>query len=92
MKLTMKLVSDNGSTRKYASVERSVWDSDKPAGLLYVNVSLMQMNRLTDNPFQPIVHKQEGYKWASKPCWVAEPALMRLNKAWKEQVELHEAQ
>jgi len=92
MKLTMELVSDNGSTRKYASVERSVWDADKPAGLLYVNVSLQQMNRLTDNPYQPIVHKQEGYKWACKPCWVWEPAFNELNSAWRKQVELHEAQ
>lgn len=90
MKLTMELVSDNGATRKYASVERSVWDADKPAGLLYVNLNLVRMNRLTDNPYQPIIHKEEGYKWASKPCWVYEPAFMMLNKAWKEQVELHE--
>ncbi len=90
MKLTMELVSDNGATRKYASVERSVWDADKPAGLLYVNLNLVRMNRLTDNPYQPIIHKEEGYKWASKPCWVYEPAFMMLNKAWKDQVELHE--
>jgi len=90
MKLTMEIVSDNGRKRKYASVERSVWDSDKPAGLLYVDMDLVRMNRLTDNPYQPIVHKEEGYKWASKPCWVYEPAFMALNSAWKKQVQIHE--
>ena len=90
MKLTMKVVSNNGSTVKYASEERSVWDSEKPAGLLYVNMDLARMNRLTDNPYQPIIHKEIGYKWASKPCWVAEPALMQLNKAGKAQLELFE--
>ena len=90
MKLTMQLVSDENGMRKYASVERSVWDADKPAGLVYVNMHMVWQNRLTNNPYQPIIHKEIGYKWAHTPCWTMMSAVQCLNTAWAKEVDLHD--